>query len=420
MRTITSLLLLFLVLIAGACQSSVADGPTPFRTGAEVVAADNFAIFHGKRVGLITNHTAVVGDAHLADLLHSAEGVTLSALFGPEHGIRGDAPAGDRIQDDLDERTGVTVYSLYGDIRKPTPEMLQNVDVLVFDIQDVGARFYTYISTMVHGMEAAAENGIPFVVLDRPNPLGGELIEGFVLEPGHESFVGIFPMPVTHGLTVGELANMAVGEAMVPGLENLELTVVQMEGWSRNQYWTDISPDWLPPSPNIPDFATALIYPGACFFEGTTASEGRGTYEPFMVVGAPWADGEAIAAELNQRELPGLRFEAVDFTPVSIENMATRPKWRDQPISGVRHVITDQRAVRPVEAGVHLLDVFYRQAPEEEKATFFTPERIQRLAGGSKLHTMIEQGVAADEIVASWQDEIAAFDAMRQNYFLYE
>ncbi len=386
-------------------------------SGAERLAAGGFSSLENQRAGLITNHTATVGDRHLADLLHESPAVALTALFGPEHGIRGDAPAGARIDDDVDSATGVPVHSLYGEIRKPTPGMLEEVDVLLFDIQDVGARFYTYISTMGYGMQAAAEKGIPFVVLDRPNPLGGDLVEGFVLEPGHESFVGLYPIPVVHGMTVGELALMIQGEGMLEGLEHLDLTVVEAEGWQRSMRWPSTGWRWNPPSPNIPDFETALIYPGACFFEGTTASEGRGTREPFRVVGAPWIDSGELAADLNARNIPGLAFEAVTFTPVAIEGMATRPKFRDVEIHGVRHIVEEPEAIRPVEAGVHLLDAFLAQAPD--RGDFFREARMERLAGTSRLHRSLLEGKTPDDIAASWAEGVAAFRELRAPYLRY-
>jgi len=397
------------------CASSTLH--SAIQTGAERLAADGFSSLQGQRVGLITNHTATIGERHLADALHAAEGVELKALFGPEHGIRGDAPAGARIGDAVDPATGVPVFSLYGEIRKPTQEMLEGLDVLIFDIQDVGARFYTYISTMGYGMEAAAEKGIPFMVLDRPNPLGGNLVEGFILEPEYKSFVGLFPIPIVHGLTVGELAQMIQGENMRSGLEQLDLRVVPMEGWRREMLWPELGREWNPPSPNIPDFETALIYPGACFFEGAIASEGRGTREPFLLLGAPWANGEEMASELNRRGIPGLRFEPATFTPVSIPGMAMNPKFSGQEIHGVRYVVTSPEAVRPVEAGVHLLDLFLAQAPE--KAAFFREARIVRLAGTPRLHEMLLQGREPAAIAEMWKEEVEAFSTLRQAYLIY-
>lgn len=408
----------FLLSLAGCILSGAASFlQADLQTGAERLAGENFARFRDKSVGLITNHTATVGDRHLADLIHEADGVELAALFGPEHGIRGDAPAGARIDDAVDEQTGAPVFSLYGAIRKPTPEMLENVEILVFDIQDVGARFYTYISTMGYGMQAAAEKGIPFVVLDRPNPLGGDLVEGFLLEPGLESFVGLYPIPVAHGMTVAELALIIRGEAMIEGLEDLDLRIVEMKGWKRDTLWSDLDREWNPPSPNIPDFQTALIYPGACFFEGVSASEGRGTREPFMVVGAPWIDPDRLAENLNARNLPGLAFEPVTFTPESIPHMATSPKFMNTEIHGVRYMIEDARKVKPVAAGIHLLEAFLEQAPDRKK--FFTESRIQRLAGTGRLHRSLLDGVPAAVIARSWEEDISKFKQKRQPYLRY-
>lgn len=373
----------------------------------------------GRRVGLITNHTAMVGDRHLADLLHAHEHVTLSALFAPEHGIRGTADAGADVATTTDAATGIPVYSLHSDTYRPTPEMLAGLDVLVFDMQDVGTRFYTYISTMGLAMQAAAEAGIPFVVLDRPNPVGGIRVEGFTLEPAHRSFVGMYEMPVTHGMTIGEIALMIKGEAWLEGLDALELHVVEMKGWRREMLWTDTGLRWIAPSPNLPVFDAAVVYPGACFFGSTSASEGRGTREPFLLIGAPWADAEAIASDMNSRGLPGLRFEPATFTPQSISGMSTSPKLSGVEVYGIRHVVTDARAVRPVEAGIHTLHAFYQHAPAEEQARFFTLEPMLRVSGTDRIYQMIEQGASPDEIIAVWAPGVAAFERMRRPYLLY-
>lgn len=413
-----SYLVAFLIIFTACAPAQ--ETPQPFKTGAEVLVESNFAALSGKNVGLITNHTATVGDRHIADLLHEHEDVNLIALYGPEHGIRGDAPAGDRIDSDVDSATGIVVHSLYGSTYKPSPEMLEGLDVLIFDIQDIGPRFYTYISTMGYGMEAAAENGISFMVLDRPNPLGGELIEGPMLEEGFESFVGFYPIPVTHGLTVGELANMIKAEKWRPAVENLDLHVVEMENWDRSKLWDAYFGDsWNPPSPNIPDFETALVYPGTCLFEGLSAAEGRGTYEPFLMVGAPWADGEALAEELNSRNLPGVRFEAVTFVPESIPGMATRAKFMGEDVNGVRHVVTDAHALRPVEIGIHVIDAFFRSAPEEEIEGFFNRARFGRLAGGHTLEDQFREGLSPEEIIRSWQAPLSAFNQLKVTYHLY-
>lgn len=411
-------------------QNKVYDN---LKTGAERLIEDDFEFLRGKNVGLITNHTAIAGDRHLADILHESAQVNLVTLFGPEHGIRGDKPAGARISFEKDEATGLPVHSLYGDIHKPTPDMLDGVEVLVFDIQDVGARFYTYLTTMAMGMQAAAEQGIPFLILDRPNPLGGNLIDGFVREPGFESFVGYFPIPVVYGLTVGELAVMLKEEYMIPGVSDLDLHVSKLKNWNRSQQWPDLNLEWNPPSPNIPNFETALIYPGACFFEGITASEGRGTHLPFLQLGSPWVDGEAIARDLNNRNLPGLVFEKISFTPEDLPGMAMNPKYNGIEIEGIRYRITDRARVMPVEAGIHVLHVFYNHVSVEERVDFFKeapadresriggPRKsaIIRLAGTDQLYKMLDNGASAMEIIDYWQNDLENYDQIRRKYFLY-
>ena len=389
------------------------------KVGAEILIENNFDILAGKNVGLITNHTAMVGNQHIADYLHESEEVNLVTLFAPEHGIRGDARG--HINDETDKKTGLPVYSLHGETYKPSAEMLKGIDVLVFDIQDIGPRFYTYISTMGRSMEAAAENGIEFVILDRPNPIGGELVEGFVREEGFQSNVGYYQIPVTHGLTVGELAIMAKEERMLKGTENLDLNVVEMENWQRDMLWPELGREWIFPSPNIPNFETALVYPGACFFEGTTISEGRGTLDPFILIGAPWADGPKLADELNSRNLPGLKFSAASFTPRSItdKGMAVDPKLKGINLQGVRYIITDMHVVRPVEAGIHVLQAFYKHATSEEREEFFRKERLARLAGTNRLYEMISNNSSATEIIKSWKNELKEYDDIRNQYFLY-
>lgn len=390
------------------------------KTGAQVLVEDGFRPLAGKRVGLIVNHTALVDTTHLIDAVHAAPNVELVALYGPEHGLRGTADAGEKIDDGIDDRTGVPVYSLYGQNRKPTPEMLAGVDVLVFDIQDIGARFYTYISTMGLAMQAAAEAGIPFIVLDRPNPLGGDYVSGFVLEPDYTSFVGQFSIPVAHGLTVGELARMVQGEGLLPGLGNLQLEVVSMQGWQRAVQWPGTGLPWIKPSPNIPDFETALIYPGACYFEATAASEGRGTETPFSLLGAPWSDGDMLTNLLNERGLPGVRFETAAFTPRSIPGMSSNPKLRDQALQGIRYIVTDPEAFLPVETGIYILHAFYEEAQSLGEDTFLDKaDWLDKLAGTTRLREMLTSGATPASIIDAWQGEVEAFQQQRATYLLY-
>lgn len=390
------------------------------RVGAGVLAEGDFDAIDERRIGLIVNHTARVDTTHLIDLVHRAPELEVTALFGPEHGIRGDADAGEKVADGRDVATGAPIHSLYGDTRKPTPEMLEDVDALVYDIQDVGSRFYTYISTLGLAMQAAAEQDIPFYVLDRPNPLGGDYVSGFILEEGYESFVGAYPIPVAYGLTVGELAQLIQGEAMLDGLEELDLNVIRMEGWTRDMLWPETGLPFIPPSPNIPDFETALVYAGTVFFEAASASEGRGTRTPFTLLGAPWADGAALADSLNARELPGVRFEAAEFTPESIEGMSSHPKLEGQDLEGIRYHITDADAFQSVEAGIHVFETFYRQAEELGIDDFIgRPEGLARLAGTERLENLLNNGASAEEIIASWNDDVDRFRERRTPYLLY-
>ena len=292
-----------------------ANPPTSIATGAEVLVRSGYAALAGKRVGLVTNQTGLVGGEHLADLLATAPAVKLGAILAPEHGFRGEIEAGAKVGDAIDARTDVTVFSLYGATRKPTPAMLRGVDVLVFDIQDIGTRFYTYISTMGLAMQAAAAARIPFVVLDRPNPLGGDYVSGFVLEPALASFVGQYPIPIAHGMTVGELARAIKGERWLGGLDNLHLTVVEMRGWRRSMRWPDLQRPWVVTSPNIPTFEAALVYPGMGLVGEAMVNEGRGTPTPFSLLGAPWLDGARLADRLEcawacRRALRAGRFHA--------------------------------------------------------------------------------------------------------------
>jgi len=407
-------------LIAAGCQS---QPPTPsVQTGAEVLAANDFQALDGARVGLIVNHTARVDTAHLIDRIARAPNVELGALFGPEHGLRGTAGAGEKIADGRDERTGAPIYSLYGDTPRPTPDEMADLDALVFDVQDVGARFYTYITTMGLAMQAAAEADLRFVVLDRPNPLGGRYVSGFMMESAHQSFVGRYPIPIAHGMTVGELARFIKAEELLPGLQDLDLTVVSMRGWSRNMTWPDTKREWVPPSPNLPTWETALVYPGMCFFEGVRVNEGRGTDQPFLQIGLPWGQraASAVAETLQSRSLPGVSFDTTTFTPTSRPHAAPSPRFEGQTLHGFRLRITDHDEVRPVALGVHALHAVYQQAQAEGDTAFVSrPEHLTRLIGTRQLRTLLEQGASPDSIIASWQEDVARFRDRRRPHLLY-
>ena len=389
-------------------------------TGADVLVASRYQAIAGKRVGLISNQTARVGGEHLADLLSQAPNVKLTAIFAPEHGFRGDAEAGAPLGDGTDAKTGVPVYSLYGASRKPTLAMLRNVEVLLFDIQDVGARFYTYISTMGLAMAAAAKAHIPFIVLDRPNPLGGDYVSGFVLEPRLRSFVGQYPIPIVHGLTVGELARMIKGERWLAGVQHLDLRVVEMQGWQRSMRWPQTQHAWVATSPNIPTFDSALVYPGMGLVGEARVSEGRGTPTPFCVFGAPWLDAPRLIARLNALGLPGVAFATANFTPRSIKATATNPRFAGQSIAGVRLVITDAQRIEPLEVGMHVLSLIAGEARAKGiKELFTNPAFFNAIAGTRRLHRMLSAGNSAGDIIAAWQGELAQFKAERTRYLIY-
>ena len=385
-------------------------------TGAAVLAEGGFSELSDKRVGAIVNQTSLIDSTHVVDAMLAA-GVDVVALFGPEHGVRGNAGAGVVIEDGRDTRTGLPVYSLYGANRRPSQEMLGDVDALVFDIQDVGARFYTYISTMGLAMQSAAEAGIPFYVLDRPNPLGGTYVSGFVLEEGFESFVGQYPIPVAHGLTVGELARMIAGEQWLDGLDALDLRVVEMQHWTRSMLWPATGLEWTPTSPNIPTFETAAVYPGMCFIEALNVAEGRGTPFPFLQTGALWLDADSFAESMSAHELAGIAITPTTFTPRSNPVAAPSPRLQDTEVYGVRLNVTDYAALDAVELGVAFLVEYVRSSPNFDELV--REGSLRRLAGTDAMLEALQRGDSVDAITALWEDDVEGFRQQRVQYLLY-
>jgi uncharacterized protein YbbC (DUF1343 family) len=386
------------------------------RPGLEVFLENPPAWIAGQRLGLITNHAGIDrrGNSNI-DLLAARSDMRLVALFAFEHGIRGDAPAGQRIASGMDERTGLPIHSLYGDTYKPTPEMLRDVDVLLYDVQDSGARPYTRVSTMALSMQAAAEKGIPFVVLDRPNPLGGEMIEGNLLDPAFASFVGMYPIPMRHGMTLGELARMYNREYGI----NANLTVLPMQGWARSMWFDQTGLPWVPPSPNIRRLEAAILYPGTVLIEGTNLSEGRGTDRPFEHTGAPWLRAPDVADSMNAMRLPGVRFEPVRLT---IDSEAR--KYPGQTVPGVRFLVTDREVYEPVATAVRLIDLVRRLHPEHFEwrgANQREPNMlsIDRLAGTDRLRHAIESGTL-QQLLAEWERDEQRFRETRRPYLLYQ
>ncbi len=397
--------------------ASFSAGRAQVKTGADLLLTKYFHLIKGKSVGLVTNHTGVLSTGeHLADALHRNGNVRLMALFGPEHGVRGSSPAGEKLSHGKDAGTGVAVFSLYGETYKPTGEMLQGIDILLFDIQDVGARFYTYISTLSYAMEAAAERGIPFVVLDRPNPIRGTWVEGFVRDDSLRSFVGLHPVPIAHGMTVGELATMFNGEAWLKDGIRANLVVVKMEGWKREMWYDETGLPWIPPSPNIKTLSSATVYPGTCLMEGTNLSEGRGTEKPFEFITAPFMDGNVLAARMNALNLPGVVFEPIEVVPKAIAGVVTNPKHKDTMCRGVFLRITERDRYKPVGTAVSLLQAIRELYPAEFQ---WRQRSIDVLAGTPRLRMAVDGGRDAEMIVASWEAELRRFENMRKPYLLY-
>jgi uncharacterized protein YbbC (DUF1343 family) len=399
-------------LAAGCARPSVAaSSPIDTRSavipGIEVFLSDVPAALRGKRVGLITNQGAL-GRSGVPDidLIAASKDVKLVALFAPEHGIRGSAEAGAHIDDEIDSKTGVPVYSLYGgEDRAPTADMLKNVDAIVYDLQEVGGRTWTYVSTMALSMEAAKKKGIPFIVLDRPNPIGGEIVEGALVEPSFKSFVGIYPIPARHGLTVGELAKLFNERHGI----GADLIVIKASNWKRSQWQDQTGLPWANPSPNLRSLAALNSYPGSVYFEGTNLTEGRGTDRPFEQIGAPWLNAVEVARVMNERKLPGIRFE-----PITMTVSATAAKYPGLTIPAIRFVITDRQAYRPVKTSLLLIDEIRRQ----HRADFTWRSTIDRLTGSDKARLAIEAG-QLPALLEQWDREAEEFKTGSRQFLLY-
>ena len=376
--------------------------------GIEVLARDSSGILAGLRVGLITNHTGISRDSTpTANLLLDA-GIEVVALFSPEHGLQGSTDPGQPVQDHRDETSGLPVYSLYGERLTPDSTVLRELDALVFDIQDIGARYYTYVSTMAEAMRAAAGFDLLFVVADRPNPIGGELVQGNVLDPAFASFVGLFPVAMRHGMTVGELALMFNREFEI----GADLRVIPASDWRRSDWAGDTGVPWIPTSPNMPDLESASHYPGTCLFEGTNLSVGRGTDLPFQQIGAPWLDAEDVLAGLSAEILPGVRLEPVTFTPLGADD----GKFEGRRVQGIRLKVTDRRLYDPTRTALALLLAVRESA---DTAFAWRPAAFDRLAGTDQLRLAVDGGATVDEIIDGWADSRQQFERSRARYLLY-
>ena len=377
------------------------------RPGLETFLANVPERLRGKRVAFLTNSSAIDRSSTSAiDLVAQHKDLKLVALLAPEHGIRGDAMNGVKINDEVDPKTGVPVYSLYkAEDRGPSDEMLKDTDFILYDLQEVGGRTWTYVSSMALSMQAAARKKIPIVVLDRPNPIGGEIIEGALLDSAFKSFVGIYPIPARHGMTVGELAQLFNQKYGI----GADLIVAKVEGWKRSQWQDETGIPWVNPSPNLRSLAALTSYPGTVYFEGTTLTEGRGTDRPFEQIGAPWLNATEVARVMNEKRLPGIRFEAITMAVAP-----TAAKHKGLTIPGIRFVVTDRNAYRPVRTSLMLIDEIKRQHPKD----FAWRPSIDRLTGTDKVRLAIDAGQLAP-VLEQWDREAEQFRESRKPFLLY-
>jgi uncharacterized protein YbbC (DUF1343 family) len=373
------------------------------QTGLDVLEAQKFAPLRGKHVGIITNHTGRDSqERSTVDVLSHAAGVQIVAMFSPEHGLAGRND--EKIASTKDPSTGLPVYSLYGETLRPTDEMLKGIDALVFDVQDAGVRFYTYTVTMAYCMEEAAKRNISFFVFDRPNPLGGEIVEGPMLDADKTNFVGYFPLPVRYGLTIGELAQLFNAENHI----GADLHVISMKNWHRNYFFESTGIKWIPPSPNLRTIKGSILYPGIEILQNAGVSVGRGTETPFEEFGAPWLNGDEVAEALNARNLPGLHFAGKPFIPIA-------GLYAGQRCGGVSMRVTDRFKVRSMRVGLEIAAILQKLYPKQ-----FDVSKLIELVGNADTIQQLQSGVAPEKIVASWLDSLVAFEQIRRKYFLYK
>jgi uncharacterized protein YbbC (DUF1343 family) len=418
MKTLNYYSLILLLLVLHSCSSESRHPgsiePQKLLMGSDELISRNLDLIINKRLGIISNKASVLSDGVLLiDTLRRIQGVNIQAIFSPEHGFSINNEAGQEISDS--SVYGIPVYSLYGANRKPTPDMLKNIDLLIFDLQDVGTRFYTYISTLFYLMESAEENHIPIVVLDRPNPIGGLKVEGPVLKEKQKSFIGIAPIPVVHGMTIGEMAELFYGEEL-PGRKNLRLKIIKMKNWERGDYFDGYNLKWISPSPNIPDDTTALIYPATGFLEGTNISVGRGTEIPFKQIGAPFINSQELIKLLDSLQHKGISISPVTFIPKKLQGKAENPLYINEICRGIKINITAKKDFQPVEFGIKLLFSLLKLYPEKFK---FNDTIFDNLTGDKEIRELLLKHKMPYEIKDYWQPGLNNFKQIRNKYLLY-
>lgn len=397
-------------------QEETPPPPKRVSSGAENLISQHLDELQGKKVALVGNHTTRVASTHLVDTL-LALGVELVQVYAPEHGFRGEAGAGEKIENGTDPQTGLPVLSLYGQQRKPQAQQLADIDLMLFDIQDVGTRHYTYISTMTEVMEACAENNVPIWVLDRPNP-NGWLVDGPMMQSPYRSFIGKHEVPIAHGMTIGEYASMVNGEGWLEGGRKASLRVIPCGNYDHSQSWEETGMTWVAPSPNIPSPQAAYLYPALCWLEPTPVSIGRGTHEAFTMAGAPWFDPSPLLQTATARtDAATLAIEAYSFTPVSLPGKAVDPKYEDQMCQGVKFSgRTDGKTL--FITGIKVLQTFYQQSEPYIEEDFFK-KGFERWSGTPAFKAQVMEGESPEEIWASWQPGVDLFKAIRRKYLLY-
>ena len=400
------------MLIGSAPPQTLLKQKVQILTGLDILINKYKEQIKGLSIALVTNQTGIdkQGIPNYERLME-LDDVHLKKIFSPEHGLFGEEAAGETLRYDNTKTELPEIISLYDAGKKPTDEMFNNIDLILYDIQDIGSRFYTYISTLGLVMEKAGELGIPVWILDRPNPISGTKIEGPILDITHKSFVGYYPIPIRYGLTVGELGRMILTEKWIDPIPKLE--IISMEGWARNLWYDETNLKWIKPSPNIPDLETAILYPGICLLEGTNISEGRGTENPFKWIGAPWLNGELLATELNKEGLPGVSFTSVEFTPIELPGIAINPKYQGESCSGVKIKITNRNTYKSVQVGITILSVLQLLYPEKIEYKPF----LNNLWGRDDLAAQLKTKLTLDQLIDSIEEEIRLLDYSK--YYLY-
>ena len=400
------------LLIGSAPSQTLLKQKVQILTGLDILINKHKEQIKGLSIALVTNQTGIdkQGIPNYERLM-DIESIHLKKIFSPEHGLFGEEAAGETLRYDNTKTELPEIISLYDAGKKPTDEMFNNIDLILYDIQDIGSRFYTYISTLGLVMEKAGELGIPVWILDRPNPISGTKIEGPILDITHKSFVGYYPIPIRYGLTVGELGRMILTEKWIDPIPKLE--IISMEGWVRNLWYDETNLKWIKPSPNIPDLETAILYPGICLLEGTNISEGRGTENPFKWIGAPWLNGELLATELNKEGLPGVSFTSVEFTPIELPGIAINPKYQGESCSGVKIKITNRNTYKSVQVGITILSVLQILYPEKIEYKPF----LNNLWGRDDLAAQLKTKLTLDQLIDSIEEEIRLLDYSK--YYLY-